>query len=94
MNDIKTRLIEFERENKLVPKAVGVCTALAMTAVPAFAEGESAVKTVTDSMKTELTTLAGDVATACAGVVGVALTIFGIKWAIKSVKSFFSKIAG
>lgn len=93
--NVKQRLIEFEAEHRIVPKVMGACAALTVTGVSAAAEdGASTVdiSTVTDSMKTELVSLVGKVAVACAGVVGAGLTIFGIKWAVTKVMSFFRAI--
>ena len=76
-------------------KATGAVMALSMMAVTAFADGEGdVIETVTNSMTSELTSLVSKLGTAAAGIVGVGLTIFGIKWAVRNLKSFFNKIAG
>ena len=98
MNAITTKLVEFERKNQIVPKTIGACAAISAAALSVFAEGESSsgvdISSITSAMTTSLTDLVSKVALACAGVVGVGLTIFGIKWCVRTVKSFFSKIAG
>lgn len=95
LDNVKRKAIEFECKHRIVPKVMGACLALASPGVNALAaEGDSTVdiSTVTDSMKTELVSLVGKVAVACAGVVGAGLTIFGIKWAVTKVMSFFRAI--
>ena len=72
------------------------CAAMAMTmmAVNACAEGEVDISAVTDAMSSSLTDLVGKAALACAGIVGAGLTIFSLKWIVKTLKGFFGKIAG
>lgn len=82
---------------KAVPLSVSAVAACNALMISAFAEGESTgvdISAITDSMTSSLTDLVGKVALACAGVVGVGLTIFGIKWVVRTIKSFFTKIAG
>lgn len=82
---------------KAVPLSVSAVAAANALMISAFAEGEATgvdISAITDSMTTSLTDLVTQVALACAGVVGVGLTIFGIKWVVKTLKSFFNKIAG
>lgn len=82
---------------KAVPLSVSAVAAANALMISAFAEGESTgvdISAITDSMTSSLTDLVGKVALACAGVVGVGLTIFGIKWVVRTIKSFFTKIAG
>ncbi|MBP1550345.1 MAG: hypothetical protein J6A05_10110 [Oscillospiraceae bacterium] len=84
---------------KAVPLSVSAVAAANALMISAFAEGETTgtgvdISAITDSMTSSLTDLVGKVALACAGVVGVGLTIFGIKWVVRTIKSFFTKIAG
>lgn len=83
---------------KAVPLSISAVAAANALMISAFAEeaGGSTVdiSAITDSMTSSLTDLVGKVALACAGVVGVGLTIFGIKWVVRTIKSFFTKIAG
>lgn len=82
---------------KAVPLSISAVAATNALMISAFAEGESTgvdISAITDSMTSSLTDLVGKVALACAGVVGVGLTIFGIKWVVRTIKSFFTKIAG
>ena len=80
---------------KAVPLSISAVAAMNAIAISAFAEGESTVdiSAVTTSMTTSLTDLVSKAAVACAGVVGVGLTIFGIKWVVRTIKGFFSKIS-
>lgn len=81
---------------KAVPLSISAVAAMNALAISAFAEGESTVdiSAVTNAMTSSLGDLVGKVAIACAGVVGFGLTIFGLKWVIRTIKGFFSKIAG
>lgn len=83
---------------KAVPLSISAVAAANALMISAFAEeaGGSTVdiSAITNSMTSSLTDLVGKVALACAGVVGVGLTIFGIKWVVRTIKSFFTKIAG
>lgn len=101
---LKTKAVKFESEHRIVPKLVSVsaaattamtCAAIGASAETASGSGNSVdISSVTDAMTSSLTDLVGKVAVGCAAVVGVGLTIFGIKWCVKTVKSFFSRIAG
>ena len=93
--NVKQKVVEFEAKHKIVPKAMGACAALTVTGVSAAAaEGDTVdISTVTNTITTELTSLVSKVAVACAAVVGVGLTIFGIRWAVIKVMSFFRAIA-
>ena len=97
LNEIKTKAISFEAKHKVIPKTIAAVSALQLMAVNVSAEetasGSSVdISTVTSSMTSSLTDLAGKVAVACAGVVGAGLTIFAIKWAVSKVMSFFKAI--
>ena len=97
--NVKTKVIEVRDcvIKKAVPLSVSAVAAANALMISAFAEGESTgvdISAITDSMTSSLTDLVGKVALACAGVVGVGLTIFGIKWVVRTIKSFFTKIAG
>lgn len=85
---------------KIVSIAMGAAIAVSVAAMSAFAEtgasasGASGVyDTVTNSMTTELTSLVSKAGVAIAGVVGVGLIIFGVKWLVGVLKSFFKKLA-
>ena len=99
---IKEKIVSFERKHQIVPKVVSVAaaatTALTCASFSASAEEAGAstvdISSVTSAMTTSLTDIVSKVAVACAGVVGVGLTIFAIKWAVRTIKSFFAKIAG
>lgn len=99
---LKTKAVKFESEHRIIPKLVSVSaaatTAMTCAAIGASAETASGnsvdISSVTDAMTSSLTDLVSKVAVGCAAVVGVGLTIFGIKWCVKTVKSFFSRIAG
>ncbi len=91
--EIKNKLLAFEAKHRIVPKVIGAATAFNAVIIPVSAEENAVdISTVTDSMATELTSLVGKVAVACAGVVGAGLTIFGIKWAVTKVMAFFRAI--
>lgn len=97
---ISEKLVKFEQEHKIVPKSIAAVTsataAFATVAVGASAaEGESSVDltAVTESLTTSLKDLVSKAAVACAAVVGVALTIYGIKWLVNVVRNFFSSVA-
>lgn len=97
--NVKTKVMEVRDcvIKKAVPLSVSAVAAANALMISAFAEGESTgvdISAITDSMTSSLTDLVGKVALACAGVVGVGLTIFGIKWVVRTIKSFFTKIAG
>lgn len=95
LDNVKHKVIEFEAEHRIVPKVMGAAAALTIPGVTVSAAdgaGSADISTVTESMKTELVSLVGKVAVACAGVVGAGLTIFGIKWAVTKVMSFFRAI--
>lgn len=83
---------------KVVSIAMGAAVAVSVAAMSAFAEtgasgGASSVyDTVTSSMTTELTSLVSKAGVAIAGVVGVGLVIFGVKWLVGVLKSFFKKL--
>ena len=84
------------RAKKIVASVMGACMAVSMLAMSAFAEGASAsgvYDTVTNSMTTELTSLVSKAGVAIAGVVGVGLVIFGVKWLVGVLKGFFKKLA-
>lgn len=96
---LKEKVVNFERKHKLVPKAFAVVSsgalALTGTAIVSSAEGTTStvdISAVTESMTTNLSDLVSKAATACAGVVGIALTIFGLKWVIRQIISFFCHI--
>lgn len=96
ISDLKSKVIAFEREHRLVPKAIGAASALSLAAFPVSAEesgGTSQVDTVMTAMTTELTSLVGKVAVAAAGIAGVGLTIFGVKWAVGKLIGFFKAIS-
>lgn len=97
--NVKTKVMEVRDcvIKKAVPLSVSAVAAANALMISAFAEGESTgvdISAITDSMTSSLTDLVSKVALACAGVVGVGLTIFGIKWVVRTIKSFFTKIAG
>ena len=69
-------------------------SAVSMLAMSAFAEDSSGViDTVTSEMTTQLSNVAAKAGVAIAGVIGVGLSIFAVKWLVGVVKSFFSKLA-
>lgn len=78
--------------NKCLGVAFAVVTAVSMLAMSAFAE-TGVYDTVTESMTTSLTDLVSKAAIAIAAIVGVGITIFGIKWLVGVLKGFFSKLA-
>lgn len=84
------------RAKKVVVSVMGACMAVSMLAMSAFAEtggsASSVYDTVTNSMTTELTSLVQKAGVAIAGVVGVGLVIFGVKWLVGVLKSFFKKL--
>ena len=55
-------------------------------------EFECKHRVVPDTITSNLTSLVGKVGIACAGVVAAGLTIFGLKWAVTKVMSFFKAI--
>lgn len=80
---------------KIIATAISGCMAVSMLAMSAFAEESASgvYDTVTSSMTTELTSLVSKAGVAIAGVVGVGLVIFGVKWLVGVLKSFFKKLA-
>ena len=97
--NVKTKVMEVRDcvIKKAVPLSISAVAATNAFMISAFAEGESTgvdISAVTDAMTTSLTDLVTKVALACAGIVGVGLTIFGLKWVVKTLKNFFSRIAG
>ena len=92
---LKEKIVNFEREHRVVPKVIAATSALSVASIAAFAEGSvtSDLDTVTSAMTSSLTDLVSKAAVACAGVVGVALTIFGIKWVVKTIRGFFASVA-
>lgn len=84
------------RAKKIVASVMGACMAVSMLAMSAFAEAGASASgvydTVTNSMTTELTSLVSKAGVAIAGVVGVGLVIFGVKWLVGVLKSFFKKL--
>lgn len=97
MLNVKQKIVSFEKEHRIVPKVIGAATALSCGVITVSATdgvGSVDISTVTDSLTSSLTDLVSKVAIACAAVVGAGLTIFGLKWCVKTIKSFFSKIAG
>lgn len=91
---LKEKIVNFEREHRIVPKVIAATSALSVASIAAFAEGSmSELDTVTTAMTSSLTDLVGKAAVACAGVVGVGLTIFGIKWLLKTIRAFFATLA-
>ena len=89
---LKEKIVNFEREHRLVPKVISAASALSVASIAAAAEGTADLDTVTSAMTTSLGELVSKAAVACAGVVGVALTIFGIKWLVKTIRGFFSTV--
>lgn len=82
------------RIKKIVATVAGACMAVSMLAMSAFAEGASSVyDSVTSTLTTELTSLVEKAGVAIAGVVGIGLVIFGVKWLVGVLKSFFKKLA-
>lgn len=84
-------------KNRAVIAVGSAMMALNTLAISAFAaEGDSTdyVNQAVTSMSTELSSLVGKVAVGAAGLVGVALTLFGIKWAVRHLRSFFNSTAG
>lgn len=92
LNAIKNRVSSATK--KVLAVALSACMAVSMLAMSAFAESGSGVyDTVTESMTSELTNLVSKAGTAIAAVVGVGLVIFGVKWLVGVLKSFFKKLA-
>lgn len=95
---IKEKLIEFECKHRVVPKIMGAAAACQLAVITAFAEDVPSssstvdISSVTDTITSNLTSLVGKVGIACAGVVAAGLTIFGLKWAVTKVMSFFKAI--
>ncbi len=93
---MKTCVLSVEK--KVIPAVVAVSCAVSTMAVGAFAEeaggGGIDISSVTSSMQSALTGLVTAVAVACGATVVAGLTIFGLKYAVKTIKSFFAKIAG
>ena len=85
------------RANKIAVSVMSACMAVSMLAMSAFSESGASASgvydTVTSSMTTELTSLVSKAGVAIAGVVGVGLVIFGVKWLVGVLKSFFKKLA-
>lgn len=79
---------------KVYASILGAALAVSCMAMNAFAStGSSGVlDTVTSSMTEQLTDLVTKAGVAIAAVVGIGLTIFGVKWLISVLKSFFSKL--
>ena len=83
---------------KAVHLSISAVAAANSLMISAFAE-EGTTSTVdfsavTDTLQTSLIDLVSKAMLVCAGVVGAGLTIFGLKWVIRTVKGFFNKIAG
>ena len=95
---IKEKLIEFECKHRVVPKIMGAAAACQLAVITASAEDVPSssstvdISSVTDTITSNLTSLVGKVGVACAGVVAAGLTIFGLKWAVIKVMSFFKAI--
>lgn len=95
---IKEKLIEFECKHRVVPKIMGAAAACQLAVITASAEDVPSssstvdISSVTDTITSNLTSLVGKVGIACAGVVAAGLTIFGLKWAVTKVMSFFKAI--
>lgn len=95
---IKEKLIEFECKHRVVPKILGAAAACQLAVITASAEDVPSssstvdISSVTDTITSNLTSLVGKVGVACAGVVAAGLTIFGLKWAVTKVMSFFKAI--
>ncbi len=95
---IKEKLIEFECKHRVVPKIMGAAAACQLAVITASAEDVPSssstvdISSVTDTITSNLTSLVGKVGVACAGVVAAGLTIFGLKWAVTKVMSFFKAI--
>ncbi len=95
---IKEKLIEFECKHRVVPKIMGAAAAFQLAVITASAADVPSssstvdISSVTDTITSNLTSLVGKVAVACAGVVAAGLTIFGLKWAVTKVMSFFKAI--
>lgn len=85
-----------ERINKIM-YAVPMSAAAAVSAIAmnAFAEtaNSGVIDTVTSELTTQLTDVASKAGVAIAGVIGVGLSIFAVKWLVGVVKGFFSKLA-
>ncbi|MBP1559719.1 MAG: hypothetical protein J6C96_00525 [Oscillospiraceae bacterium] len=81
---------------KAVPLSISAVAAANALCISASAEeaGGVDISAVTTSMTTSLIDLVTKAAVACAAVVGAGLSIYGIKWAVKTIRGFFSKIAG
>lgn len=95
---INEKLIEFECKHRVVPKIMGAAAACQLAVITASAEDVPSssstvdISSVTDTITSNLTSLVGKVGVACAGVVAAGLTIFGLKWAVTKVMSFFKAI--
>lgn len=95
---IKEKLIEFECKHRVVPKIMGAAAACQLAVITASAEDVPSssstvdISSVTDTITSNLISLVGKVGVACAGVVAAGLTIFGLKWAVTKVMSFFKAI--
>lgn len=72
--------------------AVFAVSCMAMNAFAADSSSSGVLDTVTSSMTEQLTSLVTKAGVAIAAVVGIGLTIFGVKWLIGVLKSFFSKL--
>lgn len=82
-------------KKKIAAVALSAVAAISCMAMAVCAEETSSgvLDTVTTSMTTQLTELVSKAGVAIAGVVGVGLVIFGIKWLVGVIKSFFKKLA-
>ncbi|MCH5194328.1 MAG: hypothetical protein J1F11_10225 [Oscillospiraceae bacterium] len=83
-------------KDKAIVTGMTAAMAVNMLALNALAEeagGGVDISSVTTQMTTSLTDLVSKAAVACAGVVGVGLTIFGLKWVVTKIMSFFRAIA-
>ena len=83
-------------KDKAIMTGMTAAMAVNSLALTAFAEEQGStvdLSSVTSTMTTSLTDLVSKTAVACAAVVGVGLTIFGIKWVVRQIISFFRAIA-
>lgn len=81
---------------KVYASVLGAAFAVSCMAMNAFASSgtgsSNVLDTVTSSMTEQLIDLVTKAGVAIAAVVGIGLTIFGAKWIVTQIKSFFKRL--
>ena len=98
ISDLKSKAISFEAKHKVIPKAVGVASAITLAAVPVSAEtpASSTVEysSIADTLKSSMVEVVNNVLNIATAIVPLAAGVWGLTIMVGAAKKFFTKITG